>query len=217
MARPRSVSDGQILAATERVVARLGPIRFTLADVGREVGLTAPALLKRFESKRALLLALSASTRGELPSTFARRRGESALGALLRALREQTRSLSTPRELANGLAFLELDVTEADFHAIALDFFEAFRRAIQALLDEAVASGELRRCDTEALARAVEIAWNGSLISWGIWQEGTSADAVARDVEAVLAPFRTRRRGRAVSSGRARRRSSSAGRASHGR
>lgn len=216
MARPRSVSDAEILAATERVVARLGPIRFTLADVGREVGLSAPAIVKRFETKRALLLALSASTRGELPATFARRGGESALGALERALREQTRSLSTPRELANGLAFLELDITEKDFHEIALDFFEAFRCGIRGLLDEAVAARELRRCDTVALARAVEVAWNGSLVSWGIWRGASSADAVAIDVEAVLAPFRTRRRGRAAPTRRERRRSSGGGRASRG-
>lgn len=216
MARPRTVSDEEILAATERVVARLGPLRFTLADVGREVGLTAPALVRRFQTKRALLLALSASTRGELPVAFERRAGETPLAALERALAEQTRALRTPRELANGLAFLELDVTEPDFHAIARDFFVAFRGAIRALLDEAVAAKELRRCDTQALARAVEVAWNGSLVSWGIWQEGSSADAVARDVRAVLAPFTTRRRGRGAPTRRAHR-PSRGGRASRGR
>lgn len=189
MARPRSVSDAQLLAATERVVARLGPRRFTLADVGKEAGLSAPAVLKRFESKRALLLALAAATRAQIPATFARRPGEAALAALVRALVEQTRGLRTPREVVHGLEFLELDVGDAEFRALAVGFFASLREAIRALLDEAVDERELRRCDTEALARAVEIAFHGAIVSWGVRQEGKCEDAVARDVEMALAPY----------------------------
>ena len=56
--RPRTVSDEAILAATARMIGRVGPVRLTLADVGGEVGLSPATLLQRFGSKRGLLIAL---------------------------------------------------------------------------------------------------------------------------------------------------------------
>lgn len=196
MGRHRSVSDREILDATARVLVREGPLRFTLADIGEEVGLTAPAIIKRFESKRALLIAVNATARGNIAGAFERRGDETALGALHRALLEQAHGFSTPREVANGLAFFELDITDETFHVLAVEFFASFRGAIRLLLDGAVERKELRECDTAALARAVEVAYNGSLLSWSIWQQGTSSAALAQDVEAVLTPFRRTRKGR---------------------
>ena len=40
--RPRTVSDEEILAATARMIGRVGPLRLTLGHVAREVGLARP-------------------------------------------------------------------------------------------------------------------------------------------------------------------------------
>lgn len=192
------MSDAAILDATARVVTRLGPLRFTLADVGAEVGLSAPALLKRFASKRTLLLAMSAASRAKVPATFARRAGEAPLAALHRALADQARGLDTPAEIANGLAFLQLDMIDQEFRPIAQAFFASFRKSTRALLEAAVRERELRRCDTQALARAIEVTFNGSIVSWGVRQDGEAARALKNDIDATLAPFRTRRRGPAA-------------------
>lgn len=218
MARPRTVSDETILAAATRVISREGPIRFTLAQVGAEAGLSAPGILQRFGTKRALLLAVSASSIGSIERSFreARAASEGPTEALVRALSSQTAHMSTPREIANGLAFLQLDITDADFRAHALAFFDALRDEIVALLDEAVQKRELRADDTAALARAVEVAFNGALVRWGVRQDGAVADGMAADVEAAIAPFRTRRRGRAAALPRAIRPARAEGRASRG-
>ncbi|MCA1563440.1 MAG: TetR/AcrR family transcriptional regulator, partial [Acidobacteria bacterium] len=42
--------------AAIQVMARLGPVRLTLADVAREIGLSPATLVQRFGSKRGLLL-----------------------------------------------------------------------------------------------------------------------------------------------------------------
>jgi AcrR family transcriptional regulator len=60
MPRARSVPDAEILKAAARVIGRNGPLKLTLADVGREVGLAPATLLQRFGSKRGLRLALAA-------------------------------------------------------------------------------------------------------------------------------------------------------------
>jgi AcrR family transcriptional regulator len=58
--RPRKASDEDVFAATLQVMQRLGPTQLTLAHIAARAGLTAGALVQRFGSKRALLLALSA-------------------------------------------------------------------------------------------------------------------------------------------------------------
>ena len=60
--RPRRLPDSAILDAAVIVVGRMGPERFTLADVGHEAGLSAATLVQRFGSKRNLLLAMLEQT-----------------------------------------------------------------------------------------------------------------------------------------------------------
>jgi AcrR family transcriptional regulator len=54
MARPLSVTDDQILEATERVVARFGAHRLTISQVARDVGLSRAAITLRFTGADAL-------------------------------------------------------------------------------------------------------------------------------------------------------------------
>ena len=206
MPRPRKIREEDLIDAAVRVIDRSGLFGFTLAKVAREAGVTAPLLMQRFGSKRGLLLALTDATAPEIDAAFARAAKENA--SALVALHEALVALSqptTPRALANGLAFLRLDVTDPAFHDRARRFLQALHKATRALLDKAVKRGELRRCDTDALARAIEVAYNGSLLSWAIRQDGSAEEALRRDVEATLASLRTKRRGRAAPTRPARR------------
>lgn len=56
MGRPRQVTDEQILSATRRVVLEHGA-QISLDVVAQEVGVTSPALLKRYGTRHALLIA----------------------------------------------------------------------------------------------------------------------------------------------------------------
>lgn len=196
MSRPRSVSDEAILAATARAISRLGPVRLTLADVGREVGLSPAALLQRFGSKRGLLLALVRIGVDSVDWCFtaARELHGSPIAALLHAATEMTRHMSTPEELANGLAFLQIDLSDPEFHAMALENSRRVLAGYRALLDDAVAAGELDRCDTASLARAVEAISGGSLIGWAIHRSGTAEEWVRKDLTTLLARYRPARR-----------------------
>ena len=205
VARPRTVTDDEILDASMRVVMREGARAFTLAQVGAEVGLTAPGVLKRFESKRALLLALAARSRRAPGDLFAKARAEarSPLDALVRGLSRGVWGGATPRDIARSLDFLALDMADPAFNEHARAFFDAFHDAVRALLEEAIRARELRKVDAEALAGAVEVAFHGSVIAWAVHGEGAIEEALARDIGAVVAPFTTRRRGPAAPSRRA--------------
>jgi AcrR family transcriptional regulator len=190
--RPRTVTDDEILAATARAMSKVPPTRFTLAGVAREVGLAPATLVQRFGSKRGLLLALSSQSAASMDAGFdaVRAAYASPLEALLSAATEMARFSTTPEELANSLAYLQIDLSDEDFHKHILVGSQAMERGYRALLDDAVAAGELKRCDTDALARAVEAMAGGSLIGWAIHRKGKAEAWVRRDLETLLSPYR---------------------------
>jgi len=190
--RQRTVDDEAVLAAAARVIARDGPARLTLARVAAEVGLSAATLVQRFGSKRDLLLAVARHGGQALPDAFdaARADHRSPLEALRAALGRLTSSVATPEAMANSVAFLQIDLSDPDFHAEALDAMRRTRERIRELLGEAVAAGELRPCDTGRLAGAVQNAYNGALISWAIYREGAIDAWLHAELDTLLAGYR---------------------------
>ena len=193
MPRPRTATDASVLEAAFRAVSRLGPVRLTLADVAAECGLAPATLIQRFGSKRGLLLALAKAAAGSTAGCFAATRAAhpSPLDALVSAATEMTRHVTTPEELANGLAFLQMDVSDPDFHALALANSNELRAGYRSLIAAAVAAGELIPCDAGRLARAVGAVVGGSLLAWAIHREGTAEAWVRADLATLLGPYRT--------------------------
>jgi len=193
--RPRQVSNDQILAAALRTIARLGPTRMTLADIGKDVGVSAAALVQRFSSKRQILLAIAEQGPEANRGLFAAlRAAESSPLAALLALGDCMEQLGrTPAEIAHSLAFLQIDLEDAEFHRHALGSSTAIYQGIRGLVASARKAGELRGGDPGRLARALQATMNGSLLNWAIHREGGLRAWVRRDLETVLAPYRTGR------------------------
>jgi len=188
MGRPRTASDGQVLAGTARAIARLGPARLTLAAVGREVGLAPATLVQRFGSKRGLLLALVRHSTLTAADGFADTGtdGGQPLRALVDALAAKTEAL-TPEALSNHMAFLQLDLADPEFRQLAGEHARAVRDQIRASLDAAVDAGQLPRQDTGRLARSVQVAYNGALLTWALEPDGPVEERVRQEIEIVLA------------------------------
>ncbi len=184
-------SDAEILEAATRVIARLGPTGFTLAEVGREAGIAASTLVQRFGSKRDLMLAVAGRGVESSESCFAaaRRETSSPLDALTRGLEDMASMAPTPEELSNHLAFLQIDLTDPDFHELALANALTNRNGIVELLDEAIVADELLECDTDRLSVAVDAIAGGALINWAIHREGTAREAIRDALETLLGPY----------------------------
>jgi AcrR family transcriptional regulator len=190
--RPRKASDEQVIAATVRVMARRGPSELTLAEIAREAGLTAGALVQRFGSKRGLLLAIAAVGAEGTQKMFDDMRAAHA--SPLAALRYYAESFGemgeSPGTLAHHLGYLQMDLTDPEFHPFTLAQARAARAGLRALLEDAVAAGELKKsADADALARAVQVMIGGSLITWGFYREGPAAAWVRQDLDVLLAPY----------------------------
>jgi AcrR family transcriptional regulator len=199
--RPRTVEDGVIADAVFDLVGRIGPGRLTLARVAAEVGLSPATLVQRFGSKRGLLLAAARHGEATAGDAFARAAGRAPLDTLIDGLCGMTAWVSTPETLANHLAFLEIDLSDPEFHALALRGARRLRERLERLLDEAVEAGELRPCDTARLASAIQSTYNGALITWAIHREGPVDDWLREQLAVLLddkrpAPVPTDRGGR---------------------
>jgi AcrR family transcriptional regulator len=194
--RPRQASDDEILKAVFRAITRLGPARLTLADVAGEAGISAAAVVQRFGSKRALLLAAAADAAGGSDYIFPglRARYRTHVGALLGMAECMTLMGSTPEAIANTLAFLQIDLTDPDFHRHALAASRGTLAGVRALVRDAIQAGELRRCDAGRLASALQATMNGSMLNWAVHREGDMVRWIRRDLSTVLEPYRRLRR-----------------------
>lgn len=191
--RPRRLPDSAILDAAAKVVNRTGPERFTLADVGGEVGLSAATLVQRFGSKRALLLAMLEQTVSLIDENFeaAFAKSESPIEGLYAAALGRTSQYDGPESLANRFAFVLLEMNDPEFHALAVESARKAVKAYKTMLDNAIDVGELSNSvsDTQALAESIHAMTMGSLMMWAITRQGTRPPT-RRDLDNLLRPFK---------------------------
>jgi AcrR family transcriptional regulator len=184
-----------LLKAAFRALTRRGPSRMTLKDVAGEAGVSAAAVVQRFGSKRALLLAAArdAATGPDYIFPGVRARHRSPLAALLGLAECMSFLGSTPEAVANNLAFLQLHLDDPDFHRHARAGSDGFRAGLRALVRDAVRAGELRRCHPGRLAGALQATLNGSLQAWVVHREGPLGPWLRRDLWTVLQAYLARR------------------------
>ena len=190
--RPRATSDEQILAATMRVMERRSPADLTLAEVAKEAGVVPATLIQRFGTKRALLLAAVRTAPASVTSQFAAARAKwsSPLRALVELYAECSGFAATPEAVANGLAYLQIDLTDPDFRAITEQQFNTIRDETQRLLEDAVSAGELISCDAFQLATLIQQVNGGAMLDWAVRGDGSLAHYMRRTLEALLKPYR---------------------------
>lgn len=192
MPRPRTVSDDEILWATAQVMGRVPPSQFTLALVGKEIGLSPATLLQRFGSKVGLIRALAEAGVQGMPDALVavRARHASPTQALEAYLMGFAMLAPNADALANNLAYLQLDLTEESLREPTRAMFVAHEQALTMLLDEAIASGELTGFEPALLARTLLAVVQGALILWGVHRVGTVAATLKREIVALLLPYR---------------------------
>ena len=198
--RPRKAEDVDVFAALVRVMQRRGPAELTLREIAAEAGVTAGALVQRFGSKRAMLLAHAryAAGTGDVGVTVPRPRTSSPLAALRSVTAMYAQLADSPRAAVRNLAYLHNDLADPALRRHLLRLSRAARAWYEERLGEAVVAGELRP-DTEVqkLARLIEVTLRGSFLCWTLYREGSAADWLREDLEATLGPHLVRRKNRA--------------------
>ncbi|MBC7898181.1 MAG: TetR/AcrR family transcriptional regulator [Cytophagaceae bacterium] len=192
--RPRTVDDAAILMACQRVMQRVGPSSFTLALVAKEAGLAPATIVQRFGSKRELIRTLASGARGQGAAYVAelRTRFTSPLAILREFLLCWSQMASTPEEMANHLAYLQMDLTDPVLLENLVELSAENLQHTAALLREAHAAGELTIEDAEGLSRALNATVSGGLLAWATFREGTARAWLERDLDVLLAPLQAK-------------------------
>jgi AcrR family transcriptional regulator len=194
MPRRRKAEDTDVFAALVRVMLRRGPAELTLREIAREAGVTAGALVQRFGSKRAMLLAHAryAAATGDAGLPVSEPRTSSPLKTLHTAAGMYASLAASPRAAVRNLAYLLNDLGDPALRRHLLRMSRTARVWYEQLLNDAIAAGELHGVtDVRPLARLIEATLRGSFLSWALYREGTAADWVREDLDAVLRPYLT--------------------------
>ena len=185
-----------MFAALVRVMHRRGPAELTLREIAAEAGITAGALVQRFGSKRALLMAHARYASATLDvGVTPPPRTSSPLKGLRSVTAVHAHLASSPRAALRNLAYLHNDLADSALRRHLLRLSRAARDHYEQLVAGAVAAGELR-ADTNArvLARSIEVTLGGSFLAWTLYREGSAANWLRKDLAATIRPYLVRRK-----------------------
>jgi len=192
--RRRKAEDAEVFAALVRVMHRRGPAELTLREIAAEAGVTAGALVQRFGSKRAMLLAhaRSAAATGDVGLTTPPLRSKSPLTVLRSVAAMYAQLAGTPRAAVRNLGYLLNDLADSALRRHLLRLSNGARLWYEQQISAAVAEGELHAAtDVQRLARSIEVTLRGSVLTWTLYRRGRSADWLRADLDAVLGPYQS--------------------------
>lgn len=195
--RPRRFQDAEVFEATNRVLARQGLHKLTLDAIAKEVGCTPQALIRRFGSRRRLLLGHLIWVTDESSASFARLRGR--FSSPLEALRigyihpegPDSREQASPASYANLVVF---GVEAGQDPELREELIRRERLYHQNLADGvrlAMEAGELAGCDPDNVAFLLLSAGSGALLRWAANPVDLPVDQITRVFDAIVRPFQT--------------------------
>jgi AcrR family transcriptional regulator len=183
MARPRKISDDELLAACGRMIGRHGP-GFTLAQVAAEAEVAVGTVAGRFGSKHNLLLAMMTVGRASVsPLMCAAAEGLDPVAAITAAVLVTAEGLADPATTANHLGQLGVDLADPALRT----GFAAMRASVHEVLTDLFAAADLPGAPSPAqAARIVAALAHGAVLDWSLNPTGALADLLKADLDAVL-------------------------------
>lgn len=173
MSRPKRISDEAVLDAAIRVMMRTGPAEFTLAEAGREAGVSAATLLQRFGDKQTLIVRALTRDVGQFVERLEQAPLTRSREAVLDLFWLITPDTDDAEAFADQLPWLREDFRNPELNRLSRQMFSALRAAVAARLPPLPAPAE-------TCARLLEAQWQGAMNQWGFFQEGRLPDYVAQ-------------------------------------
>jgi len=188
MARPRKVSDDELMRATGRAIGRYGPA-FTLAQVAAEAGVATATAAARVGSKRGLLRWLAASATAGLRAEVAAAAGAAAdpADAVRAAALCGIEGIDDPATAMNHLAQLGSELADPELRGEIAAMWTAYRDALEDLLG---AAGLPAAPPPPEAARLLAALVHGTQVLWAVEPHGGLRDELARHVDTVLDAWR---------------------------
>lgn len=193
MARPKKVSDEDLVAAAYELVMDDGPNNLTFEKLSEKVGLVPAALVRRFRNKRNLLLEADryALNRTSTHRQVAMDEQQSPINAIIAGFVHELSFATSIKRFVHGQEFLLMDFAD---HALYQNYEVSFRERhneVADLIREAQARGELSPdLDPNEIARLLQMILHGAGHVWAMTQEGPIEDYINHFVQLALDPYR---------------------------
>lgn len=185
----KSINDDQVLEKALFVISEKGPETFTLADIGKAVGLAPATLMQRFKSKRMLLIQAAKHVPTKLTSDLQtlKAKGLPWDKELLILLGATPEGMATRREIANSLGLLKLDMIDPELHPIARELMDRLRQRIQELLEQGKKEGSLKdEASAEETAWELDALRHGLIIQWTLSGKGSLQEWLEKGIHNYL-------------------------------
>ncbi|WP_051745129.1 TetR family transcriptional regulator [Streptomyces yerevanensis] len=184
MARPKKITDGQLLASCGQAIGRYGP-GFTLAQVAVAAGVATGTVAGRFGSKHGLLVALMDSGTAVLAQRMQDvvRAHDDPVAALRAAVLVMGEGVGDPATARNHLAQLGTDLADP----VLQQRFALQRALVRNVLCELVEAAALPLAPPAPQAAAILAALaNGLVQDWALLMDGQLEERLRSDLDAVL-------------------------------
>ena len=112
---------------------------------------------------------------------------ESPLDQIMTIYLDFTSPFTTPKDVANGLDILKMDMNEKKLNALTRKYFLIRRRKIESLISLAQKKGELSsKLDVSDLVWNLESLWQGSIMLWALIGSGQLNSWVKKRLHSYL-------------------------------
>jgi AcrR family transcriptional regulator len=175
MPRRRTISDEDILDRALPLMASMGPAGFTLADLGREVGVAPATLVQRFGNKQTLIERAFTRDNERFVAWLDSLPDGVGANVVIGIYTDATKLFGDNPNLADHLLWLREDIRDPTMNRLALKRFKLFRAAIVKRLPP-------MRIPANTAARLLDAQHHGAVIQWGLEPRGRLADFVRRSL-----------------------------------
>ncbi len=176
MARHKAISDEDLLDRALPVIARAGPMRFTLADVAREVGVSPATLLQRFGDKQTLIERAFARDNERFVLWLESLPAGVGANAVIHIYSVATKLFGEDANLADHLLWLREDIRDPRLNRLARARFTLFRAEIVRRLPK-------MRISADKAARLLDAQFHGAVIQWALEPHGGLVGFVRRSLK----------------------------------
>ena len=175
MPRRKTISDEEILDRALPLMASAGPAGFTLADLGRELGIAPATLLQRFGDKQTLIERAFSRDNERFVQWIEDLPTGVGADVVIKIYSDATKLFGDNPNLADHLLWLREDIRDPMMNRLSLERFKLFRAAIVKRLPP-------MRVPANTAARLLDAQYHGAVVQWALEPRGRLYDFMKRSL-----------------------------------
>ncbi|MCK0473256.1 TetR/AcrR family transcriptional regulator [Halalkalibacter sp. APA_J-10(15)] len=190
MARPREFANETIFYAVYQALCKKGMSKLTINDISNEGTISPAGLLKRFGSKKGILLAYSEFVVELTKKSFDESHKEdSSIHALKKIYKKAMKLADDPISLANHTSFYLESTSDPDLLKISKKRLDILDKGTQSLLNQAICQGEMKECDVNLISTVLQSSVGGAMLIWIRNPERTIEALIDDCFSVILKPY----------------------------